>query len=133
VAGVVREKGVVGEMGHRRGLPMLDSTVDAVATVLAIEDIDETLKAGETMPFRSASLYEEFTFTVRSCAALLLEEKPVEGKVLLRTRCLMLLRLKPELLVEVLVELRGTDEFEAAGGDPGELDNRGEFVFDGSW
>jgi hypothetical protein len=35
---------------------MLDSTVDAVETVEATEDIDETLKAGDTMPLRMPSL-----------------------------------------------------------------------------
>jgi hypothetical protein len=61
----------------------------------------------------------------------LLDEKPLKGKVLLRTMFLMLLRLKlerPELLVEVLVELEGTDEC-ADGGDPGEHDDAGELSF----
>jgi hypothetical protein len=45
---------------------MLDSMADVVDTLLAMEDIDETLYAGEIMPVRGPSSYDEFTSTVRS-------------------------------------------------------------------
>lgn len=89
--------------------------------------MDETLEAGEIIPVRIPSSYDVLTtFTVRSCIALF-EEDPVRGNVLLRTMLLILLRLKLELRPGDFVEL------EAAGGDAGELDQLGEFDFEGSW
>jgi hypothetical protein len=67
--------------------------VEAVDTVLAIEDTDDTLNAGETVPVRKPSSYDAGTSTVRSWMELL-EEKHAKGKELLRTICLILLRLK---------------------------------------
>lgn len=109
---------------------MLDSTVDAVDTVLAVEDMDKTLKAGDIMPVPSPWSNVEFIFTARSWMALL-EEKPVKGKVLLRTIFLMLVRLNDELPVDFVV-LDGRDEF-VRRGDAKELGQPGEFAFDGSW
>jgi len=131
VAGIC-EYGVIGESGHRCGLAMLESTVDADETVDANEDIEETLRAGDIIPVRKPSSYEGFTFTVRSCMVLL-DEEPVNGNVLLRTKFLILLRLKAELLADVLVELNRTGGFKAAGGDAGELAQPGETAFEGSW
>jgi hypothetical protein len=60
-----------------------------------------------------------------------LGEKPVKGKVLLRTIFLMLPRLKPELPGFVMAD--ETDELEAAERDAAGLDRFGGFAFDGSW
>jgi hypothetical protein len=122
----------VGESGHRWELPTLDSVVDAVDTLLAIEDIDEMLNAGEIMPVRSPSSYDGVTFTSCSWRAML-EEKPARGNVLLRTIFLMLVRLNPELPVEAFEVLDGSDEFKAPSGDDRAPDQAGEFAFDGSW
>ena len=103
--------------------------MDAVDTVLAIEDIDETLTAGDIVPVRSPSSYEGWASTVRSWMALL-EDRPAKGKVLLRTIFLMLLRVKLELLF--FIELCRAIELKAPGGGPEEIDQHGESAFTGS-
>lgn len=115
VMGMLRLDGVVGESGHRSRGPTLK--VESAVEVVEEEDMDETLKAGDTMPFRWRSSEVGMW---RSWAGL---AAPCEsGDALDRTKFLMLERLKPAR-AGVLAAETGTEETadeEESGADPGE-------------
>lgn len=105
VMGMFKLDGVFGESGHLRRGPLLkvESAADAVEAV-ETEDMDETLKAGDTIPLRWKS---SAPGTWRSWVVL---PKPCEsGEALDQTKFLMLARLKAGR-AGVLAAEGGTDE-----------------------
>lgn len=129
VIGMFKLDGVVGESGHLRRGPLLkvESATDAVE-VVETEDMDETLKAGDTIPLRWKS---SAAGTWRSWAVL--PNPCEEGEALDQTKFLMLDRLKAGR-AGVLAAEGGTEEV-AEGGEAEEPADKGGEASDevGSW